>query len=268
MTPNPKMTIPKIMEMKGLNHKICCLTAYDTLFATLLDEAGVDLILVGDSAAMVFAGHEATIPITLEQMIYHTQCVSRGINRALLIADMPFLSYQVSPEEAILNAGRLMKEGSAEGVKLEGGEPMAETIQYLVERGIPVMGHLGLTPQSISMFGGYKLRGKKETEIERLKKDAKILEEAGVFAMVLEKIPAQLAKEISESISIPTIGIGAGPYCDGQILVTHDMLGLFEKFKPKFVRHYARLAQTIKEAVFEYIVDVRKSNYPSEKESY
>ncbi|MFH1940784.1 MAG: 3-methyl-2-oxobutanoate hydroxymethyltransferase [bacterium] len=268
MDPKEKITIPKLKEMKKRGEKIACLTAYDYITASLLDAAGVDLILVGDSGAMVFAGHETTLPITIDQMIYHSQAASRGVKRALLIADMPFLSFQVTPEEAIRNAGRFLKEGGADGVKVEGGEPMAETIRRLVSVGIPVMGHLGLTPQSIRSFGTYCLRGKKTDEAEELKRNAIMMEEAGAFAMVLEKIPAPLAREITRSVSIPTIGIGAGPDCDGQILVTHDMLGLFEAFKPKFVRRYAELAQTIRTAVETYSKDVKDGKYPSKEESY
>jgi 3-methyl-2-oxobutanoate hydroxymethyltransferase len=268
MEKKDKITVPHLIKMKEKGEKIVCLTAYEYITASLLDESGIDCILVGDSGAMVFAGHENTLPITVDQMIYHTQSVSRGVHRALLITDMPFLSFQISPEEAVRNAGRFLKEGGAEGVKLEGGAPVAEAIHRLVEIGIPVMGHLGLTPQSISAFGGYRLRGKQTDEAERLKKDAKILEEAGVFSIVLEKIPTALSKEITESIAVPTIGIGAGPHCDGQILVTHDMLGLFETFKPKFVRRYAELAQTIKSSVGTYIRDVKEGTYPSSKESY
>lgn len=268
MTNPNKKTIPKLLKMKAQSEKIVCLTAYDTLLASLLDASNVDLILVGDSAAMVFAGHETTLPITMDQMIYHTQMVTRGTKNALVIADMPFLSYQTSPEDAILNAGRLMKEGHAEGVKLEGGSHMADTVLKLTERGIPVMGHLGLTPQSIRFFGDYRVRGKQHEEAERLKNDAKILEEAGAFSMVLEKIPAQLAKEISESVNIPTIGIGAGPDCDGQILVTYDMLGMFEAFNPKFVRQYAKLGDSIRDAVSQYTSDVRNNSFPNQDESY
>ncbi|MFC1502241.1 3-methyl-2-oxobutanoate hydroxymethyltransferase [bacterium] len=268
MDKKDKITVPLLIKMKEKGEKIVCLTAYEWITASLLDEAGVELILVGDSGAMVFAGHENTLPITMDQMIYHTQSVSRGVKKALLITDMPFLSFQISPEEAVRNAGRFLKEGGAEGVKLEGGAPVAEAIRRLVDIGIPVMGHLGLTPQSISAFGGYRLRGKETDEAERLKQDAKILEEAGAFSIVLEKIPAALSKEITQSISIPTIGIGAGPHCDGQILVTHDMLGLFEAFKPKFVRRYAELAKTIKSSVGDYVRDVKDGSYPSCKESY
>ena len=268
MDPKNKITVPKLVKMKEQGEKIACLTAYDFITAHLLDTAGIDLILVGDSGAMVFAGHANTLPITVDQMIYHTQAVSRGVNRALLVADMPFLSFQVSPEDAIRNAGLFLKEGGAEGVKVEGGKPMAETIYRMTRVGIPVMGHIGLTPQSIRAYGGYPLQGDSEDEAHILKQDAKTMEEAGVFALVLEKIPGALAKEITESVSVPTIGIGAGSDCDGQILVTHDMLGLFEMFKPKFVRKYADLARTIREAVELYCADVRTRTYPSKKESY
>jgi len=268
METKKKITTPCLRKMKKQGEKISCLTAYDWITASLLDDAGVDLILVGDSGAMVFAGHENTLPITIDQMIYHTQAVTRGVQHALVIADMPFLSYQISPEDAVRNAGRFLKEGGAEGVKVEGGSPMAETIRKMTSVGIPVMGHLGLTPQSIRLFGSYRVRGKEEAEAEEVKRDAKILEEAGVFSIVLEKIPSTLAKEITLSISIPTIGIGAGPDCDGQILVTHDMLGLFEAFKPKFVKRYAELAQTIREAVANYTREVKAEKYPSSKESY
>ena len=268
MKKTEKMTVPRLLELKSRNEKIACLTAYDWLFASLLDQAGMDLILVGDSAAMVYAGHDTTIPITLDQMIYHTQCVARGVRKALLISDMPFLSFQVNRDEALRNAGRLLKEGGAEGVKIEGGEPMAETIKKITDVGIPVMGHLGLTPQAIWSFGGYRVRGKNEKEAIVLKNDAKILQDAGAFAIVLEKIPAALASEITESINIPTIGIGAGPHCDGQILVTHDLLGLFEEFKPKFARQYAELARTMREAFAKYIQDVKNLSFPSTDESF
>ncbi len=263
-----KMTIPKLQSMKKEGSKITCLTAYDYLTASILDSAGIDLILVGDSCSMVFTGHPTTLPITLEQMIYHTQAVSRGVDRAVLISDMPFLSFQTGPEEAVKNAGRFLKEGEAHGVKVEGGEAIAETIHRLVQMGIPVMGHLGLTPQSVRLFGGYSVRGMEKTEADTLRKDAKILEEAGVFSIVLEKIPARLARQITESVSVPTIGIGAGVHCDGQILVTPDMLGLFEAFKPKFVRQYERIAKRIRKAVGKYIEDVKNGGYPAEEESY
>jgi len=257
-----------MIRMKSEGEKIACLTAYDWQFARLLDQAGIDLVLVGDSAAMVYCGHQTTIPITLEQIIYHTQCVSRGVEKALLIADMPFLSFQISAEETLRNAGRLMQEAGAEGVKIEGGEHMAETIRKITDVGIPVMGHLGLTPQSIKTFGGYRIRGRDADEAEIIKNDAKILEQAGVFAIVLEKLPAALAGEITESIAVPTIGIGAGPRCDGQILVTHDMLGLFEEFRPKFARQYSEMASTMRGAFTHYIKDVKSGHFPSDKESY
>jgi 3-methyl-2-oxobutanoate hydroxymethyltransferase len=268
MTKTEKMTVPKIVGMKQKGEKIVCLTAYDWLLATLLDSAGLDVILVGDSAAMVFSGHETTLPMTMDQMIYHTRAVSRGVKRALVIADMPFLSYQTHPDTALENAGRLLQQGRAEGVKIEGGEPVAEAVRKITSVGVPVMGHLGLTPQSIRTFGEYRLRGKTEVEAETIKRDAKILEQAGAFAIVLEKIPATLAKDITKSVSIPTIGIGAGPGCDGQILVTPDMLGLFESFKPKFVRRYAELAGTIRSAASKFAEDVKSGKYPSSEESY
>lgn len=263
-----KITVPILIKMKQKGEKIAALTAYDFLSAALLDESGMDLILVGDSLAMVFAGHETTIPITMDEMIYHTKIVRRGVKRALFVADLPFLSYQISPEEAMRNAGRLMKEGGAEAVKMEGGEPIAATVKKLVQVGIPVMGHLGLTPQSIHKFGGYVTQGKKELDAQRLLKDAQILEQAGAFSIVLEKIPAKLGREISESLTIPTIGIGGGNGCDGQIVVTADMLGFFEKFKPKFVRRYAEIGNTMREAFNGYIRDVKNGSFPDESESF
>jgi 3-methyl-2-oxobutanoate hydroxymethyltransferase len=263
-----KITTPKILKMKEKGEKIACLTAYDWIMATLLDGSGIDLILIGDSGAMVFAGHNTTLPITVDQMVYHTQSVTRGVEHALTITDMPFLSYQVGPEDALRNAGRFLKEGGADGVKLEGGCTIAETVRKLVKSGIPVMGHIGLTPQSIRAFGGYPVQGKKTDEANQIKQDAKCLEEAGIFSLVLEKIPASLAKEITQSLSVPTIGIGAGPHCDGQILVTHDMLGLFEAFKPKFVRRYAELAQIIRQTIGQYSKEVKAGKYPSSEESY
>lgn len=263
-----KITVPRIVGMKAKGEKVACLTAYDWTMGRLLDEAGVDLILVGDSAGMVCAGHESTLPVTLDEMLYHTRSVSRGVSRALVIADMPFLTYQVNMDEAVRNAGRFLQVGGADGVKIEGGLHMAETIRRLVDVGIPVMGHLGLTPQSIRSFGSYKLRGKSKDEAARILESAMAIAEAGVFSMVLEKIPADLAREISEAVSVPTIGIGAGPHCDGQILVTHDVLGLYEAFKPKFVRRYAHLAETIRQAVTLYSDDVKKGEYPSTEESF
>lgn len=263
-----KVTAPIIVQMKQQGEKISALTAYDYLMALYLDDAGLDLILVGDSGAMVFSGHDTTIPITVDELIYHCRAASRGVKRALLVADMPFLSYQISTEDALRNAGRFIKEGRAEAVKLEGGEPMAETVNRIFNAGIPVMGHLGLTPQSINKFGGYKVQARTEEAVEQLVVDAIALEQAGAFSIVLEKIPAVAAKRVTEKLKIPTIGIGAGPYCDGQILVTHDMLGLFEKFRPKFVRIYAELAREIRESSARYVEDVKKGSFPNESESY
>lgn len=263
-----KITVTEIIAMKKRGEKITSLTAYDFLFASILDEAGIEIVLVGDSGAMVFAGHDTTLPITLDEMIYHTRAVRRGVKRALLVTDMPFLSYQISPEEALRNAGRCLKEGGAEAVKLEGGERVVEAIRRMVDTGIPVMGHLGLTPQSVNAFGGYGLQGASAKAAEILLKDAKLLEQAGVFAIVLEKIPAQLAKQVSESIAVPTIGIAAGPHCDGQVLVTHDMLGLYEKFRLKFVRRYAEVGATIRNAAESYARDVKSGSFPSADESY
>jgi len=266
--PIKKVTVPIIIHMKATGEKIAALTAYDALMAEMLDHAGIDIILIGDSAAMVVAGYETTLPITMEEMLYHTRSVSRAVKRALVVADMPFLSYQTSIEEGIRNAGRFLKEGGAEAVKVEGGEPVAELVRKLTDYGIPVMGHLGLIPQSIHKFGDYKLQGKDPTVAKRLKKEAKMLEEAGIFSLVLEKIPTQLAREISESIKVPTIGIGAGPHCDGQILVSHDMLGIFDKFKPRFVRRYAELGQQIRQAFRNYISDVKYQKFPDDSESF
>lgn len=263
-----KVSVPDLLEMKRKGEKIVALTAYDWLLAALLDESGVDVILVGDSVGMVFQGHDTTLPVTLEDMIYHTRAVRRGVKRALVVADMPFLSYQVSADETVRNAGRLLKEAGAEAVKLEGGRSVVERVRRLVEVGIPVMGHLGLTPQSIHRFGGYRVRGRSDEERQALIDDALALDEAGVFALVLEKVPSDLAGEISRRVRVPTIGIGAGPQCDGQILVTHDILGLFERFKPKFVRRYANLAAEIRKAVEAYSEDVRQGRFPSPDESY
>ncbi|MFQ5709466.1 MAG: 3-methyl-2-oxobutanoate hydroxymethyltransferase [bacterium] len=263
-----KVTAPSLKEMKERGEKIVALTAYDYIFASILDEAGIDVILIGDSGAMVFSGHETTLPITMEEMLYHVKAVHRGTKRALLVADMPFLSYQINPDQAIENAGRFLKEGNAESVKVEGGEHIAETIRRMVQVGIPVMGHLGLTPQSIHNFGGYGVRGGNAVEAQSLVEDAMILEQAGVFSMVLEKIPTELAKKITEKVSVPTIGIGAGKYCDGQVLVTHDMIGLFEKFKPKFVRRYAELGKEIRTACKRFTDDVKERKFPDAIESF
>lgn len=263
-----KVTTQTVVDMKRQGEKISMLTAYDFTMAKIIDQAGIDIILVGDSAGNVMAGYETTVPMTLEHMIYHTSCVVRGVDRALVIADMPFMSYQVTPKEALRSAGRMMKEAGAHGVKLEGGKPVVETVRKIVNAGIPVMGHLGLTPQSIYQFGTYKVRAKEEEEARALLQDAKALEEAGCFALVLEKIPAQLAQKVSESISIPTIGIGAGRACDGQVLVMHDMLGLNKEFNPRFLRRYADLDTDITNAVQQYIHDIKSGDFPSEDEQY
>jgi 3-methyl-2-oxobutanoate hydroxymethyltransferase len=255
-----------LMKKKGI--KISALTAYDFITANILDEAGIDIVLVGDSLGNVFQGNDTTLPVTMDEMIYHTKAVTKGVTRAMVVVDMPFMSYQLSTDEGFRNAGRIMKETSAGAVKLEGGERVAETVKKITAAGIPVMGHLGLTPQSIHQFGSYRERGKDKQEADEILKDAKVIEEAGAFAIVLEKIPASLGKKVSESISIPTIGIGAGAYCDGQILVTPDMLGLNIDFHPRFVRHYAKLAEEINSGVKKYIDDVRKQQFPTEEESY
>ena len=253
--------------MKKRQEKIACLTAYDYPMAKILDEVGIDIILIGDSAANVFAGEKTTLPITMEEMLYHTKIVARAVKNALVIADMPFLSFQTSAADAIHNAGRFLKTGAC-GVKLEGGKPIIEIVKRLVDLGIPVMGHLGLTPQSIHKFGGYKLQGKTAKERLTILKEAKLLEQAGCFAIVLEKIPARLAKTITKTISIPTIGIGAGPHCDGQILVLHDILGLFEAFTPKFAKQYANIGDEIHKAVTKYKQEVKNSIFPDKKYSF
>lgn len=263
-----KVTTQTVVNMKREGEKISMLTAYDFTMAGIIDSAGIDVILVGDSASNVMAGFDTTIPITLDHMIYHTSCVVRAVDRALVIADLPFMSYQVTAKEALISAGRMMKEAGAHAIKLEGGKPIADTVKRIVEAGIPVMGHLGLTPQSIYKFGTYKVRAKEEEEAERLIEDAKILEESGVFSIVLEKIPTALAKRVTESLSVPTIGIGAGPHCDGQVLVLHDMLGLNKDFSPRFLRRYEDLHSRMSDAVQSYIKDVKESDFPNEDEQY
>lgn len=263
-----KVTVPEIIKMKQRGEKIACLTSYDHIMTKFLNDAEIDLVLVGDSVGNVVSGYDSTIPVTIEEIIYHTRAVARGNSRALLVADLPFLSYQVSLEKTIENAGQCLKEGHAEAVKLEGGSWMAETISKLVKIGIPVMGHLGLTPQSVHAFGGYQVRAKDQKEAERLQSDAKILQEAGIFSLVLEKVPAQVAKKVTETLQIPTIGIGAGPFCDGQILVSHDMLGIFEDFNPKFIRRYAELAKIMRNAFQNYVKDVKAQSFPTTNESY
>jgi len=264
----PKVTTATLRQKKAQRERITALTAYDHLFASLLDEAGVDVLLVGDSVATVVQGRDTTVPVTMDQMVYHTEMVARAAKRALVVGDLPFLSYQIGVEDALRNAGRLLKEGLAEAVKLEGGIDFAPTVQRLVAAGIPVMGHLGLTPQSIHQFGSYRARGIDEAEQQRILDDAKALEQAGAFALVLEKVPAELARRVTASVSVPTIGIGAGPHTDGQILVTHDLLGLFTRFRPRFVRRYKQLGAEIGDAVRAYCRDVQGGAFPSADESY
>jgi 3-methyl-2-oxobutanoate hydroxymethyltransferase len=263
-----RITTHTLQRMKETGEKISMLTAYDFSFARIIDEAGIDIILVGDSASNVMAGHETTLPITLDQMIYHAQSVVRGVKRCLIVVDLPFGSYQGNSKEALSSTIRIMKETGAHAIKLEGGEEVLESIKRILSGGVPVMGHLGLTPQSIYKFGTYQVRAKEEAEAEKLKRDAKLLQEAGCFAIVLEKIPANLAKEVSESLEIPTIGIGAGKYCDGQVLVMHDMLGINQEFKPRFLRQYSNLYDEVSKAVKGYISDVKSKNFPNESEQY
>lgn len=269
MADAPKtVTVAALLKMKEQGERIVVLTCYDALFARLLDAAGVDVLLVGDSVNQVLAGAETTLSATLEQMIYHTKIVRRGSARALVVCDMPFLSYQVSREEAIRNCGRVLAETGCHAVKLEGGQPMAETVRALVEVGIPVMGHLGLTPQSVHALGGYRVQGRDEPTAERLKRDATALQAAGAFAIVLELVPAPLASQITKALTIPTIGIGAGPACDGQVLVLPDMLGLNDQFAAKFVKRYAALAADVREAVELYAAEVREGRYPGPEHSF
>lgn len=263
-----RITTHTLQKMKLNGEKISMITAYDFSFAKIFDEAGIDVILVGDSASNVMAGHETTLPITLEQMIYHAQSVMRAIHRCFVVVDLPFGTYQSNSEIALASAIRIMKETGAHAIKLEGGEEVIDSIKRIVAAGIPVMGHLGLTPQSIYKFGTYNVRAKEEQEAGQLKKDAKLLLEAGCFATVLEKIPATLAKEVSENITIPTIGIGAGNFCDGQVLVMHDMLGINNEFNPRFLRKYLNMHEQITGAVQQYIKDVKSKDFPNEKESY
>jgi len=263
-----RITTNTLLRMKASGEKISMITAYDFSFSRIFDAAGIDVILVGDSASNVMAGHETTLPITLDQMIYHASSVIRGVSRCLVVVDLPFGSYQSNSDIALASAVRIMKETGGHSVKLEGGEEALDSIKKIVSAGIPVMGHLGLTPQSIYKFGTYTVRAKEEMEADKLRRDAKLLQEAGCFAIVLEKIPAMLAKEVSESISIPTIGIGAGHYCDGQVLVMHDMLGINTEFKPRFLRQYLNLHEQITSAIQQYIGDVKKEDFPSDTEQY
>lgn len=260
----PKVTAPGLVEMKSRGEKISVLTAYDYATGRLIDESGIDVALVGDSLGMVVLGYETTLMVTMDDMIRHSAAVARGAKRALVVADMPFMSYQTSADDAIRNAGALMQTGAG-AVKLEGGEQVKEIVKRLVDIGIPVMGHVGLTPQSVHQFGGFKIQGKDAENAERIRAEAMQLQEAGAFAVVLEMIPAALAKEISESVSIPTIGIGAGPDCDGFVLVSHDMLGMYDKFVPSFVKQYANLWQTTLDAFKSYDSDIKERRYPERK---
>ncbi len=264
----PRVTVKSLTEMKLLKEKIAMLTAYDYSMARIVDEAGIDAILVGDSAANVMAGFETTLPITLDQMIYHASSVVRAVQRALVIVDLPFGSYQSDPKQALRSAIRIMKESGASGIKLEGGHEIKDSIERILHAGIPVMGHLGLTPQSINKFGTYKVRAKESDEAEQLKKDAQMLEEIGCFAIVLEKVPAKLAKEVADSLQIPIIGIGAGNGVDGQVLVIHDMLGITNEFNPRFLRRYADLHQEMITAFDAYRKDVKSGSFPNAKEQY
>ena len=263
-----RITTETVRNMKFTGEKISMLTAYDFTIASLVDAAGTEVILVGDSAANVMAGHETTLPITLDQMIYHAQCVVSGAKRALVVVDLPFGTYQSDPQKALESSVRIMKESGAHAIKLEGGKEIEESIRRIVNAGIPVMGHLGLTPQSIYQFGSYKVRAKEDAEAEKLISDAKLLEELGCFSLVMEKIPADLAAKVTASVNIPTIGIGAGAGCDGQVLVVHDMLGLNNEFKPKFVRKYLNLEDQIHQAVGQYVTDVKSGDFPNANEQY
>src|SRR5689334_2378368 len=263
-----RVTTNTLQKMKAAGEKISMLTAYDFSFARIIDSAGIDVILVGDSASNVMAGHETTLPITLDQMIYHASSVIRGAERCLVVVDLPFGSYQSNSDIALASAVRIMKETGAHCIKVEGGEEILDSVKKIVSAGIPVMGHLGLTPQSIYKFGTYTVRAKEEMEANKLRKDAKLLEKAGCFAIVLEKIPAALAKEVSESIKIPTIGIGAGSGCDGQVLVMHDMLGINTEFKPRFLRQYLNIHEMATKAVQQYVQDVKGGNFPNKDEQY
>ncbi len=263
-----KITTAALKEMKKKGEKISMLTAYDFPTAAIMDNAGIDLILIGDSVGMVVLGYDSTIPVTMDEMIHHTKIVSRAVKRAMVIGDMPFMSYQASIEEGLRNAGRFMKEAGAHAVKLEGGREVAELTRKLVNAGIPVMGHIGLTPQSVHQLGGYKVQGKSDAAAKRLMEDAKILEEAGAFSIVLECIPAALGKEITESVEMITIGIGGGVHCDGQVLVVNDMLGTFERFTPKFVKKYATLSKQMDEAFRKYIEEVKAGVFPGKEHSF
>ena len=262
------VTLATLREMKRRSEKITCLTAYDYSFASLLDNAGIDMIMVGDSLGMVMQGHETTLPVSVADMAYHSRCVAHGTKRALIIVDMPFMSYQQSPSHAFASAGRLMQKGGAHVVKLEGGEPMAETVQFLVERGIPVCAHLGLTPQSVHQLGGYRVQGRETSSAERIRHDAKVLQEAGASLVVLEAVPTELAKTMTAELNIPTIGIGAGKDCDGQVLVLHDMLGIYPRPSPKFSRNFMQGAASIEAAIKSYIAAVKSGEFPGPEHGF
>jgi 3-methyl-2-oxobutanoate hydroxymethyltransferase len=264
----PKITIQDFLKKKAENRKITMLTAYDYPFAKIVDEAGIDSIIVGDSVGMVVQGLENTLPVTMDEMVYHTKIVSRAVNNALIIGDLPFMSYQASVEDAVRNAGRFLKDAGASAVKIEGGAEVAHHIRAMTKSDIPVMAHIGLTPQSIHRMGGYKVQGKTEESAKRLIEEAHITEDAGAFSLLLEAIPIELAKKITEELSIPTIGIGAGPYCDGQVLVLHDVLGLFERFLPRFAKRYANLRDEALNAIKVYKEEVEKGIFPSEEQSF
>lgn len=268
MTARGKITARALVDMKSRGEKIAMLTAYDYQTALIEDRAGVDVILVGDSLGMVVLGYENTLPVTVDEVVHHTKAVSRAKPRAMVVGDLPFMSYQAAVEDAVRNAGRLVKEGGAEGVKLEGGRRMAAVIRGILDADIPVMGHVGLTPQSLHRFGGYKVQGKDPQSADRLVDDAKFLDEAGCFSIVLEGIPSPLARRITEAVAIPTIGIGAGPHCDGQVLVVNDMLGMMEDFAPKFVKRYREVGKSMSEAFSEYIAEVKEGKFPSREQSY
>jgi 3-methyl-2-oxobutanoate hydroxymethyltransferase len=263
-----RISITDLKAMKARGEKIVMFTVYDYPSACLVDKAGVDIAFIGDTLGMVVLGYDTTIPVTMEEMLHHTRAVARGTKRAHVLADLPFMSYQVSPEEALRNAGRLLKEGGAQSVKLEGGIQVADTVRRIVDAGIPVMGHLGLTPQSVNQLGGYKIQGKTPKAAVKLINDAAALEQAGAYAIVLECVPVHLARAITERVSIPTIGIGAGVHCDGQVQVFHDLLGLYQEFRPKHSKRYANIGDTIREAVHSYSEDVRAGRFPTDAESF
>jgi len=266
--PRAKITAPAIVALKRRSEPIAVVTAYDFPTARFADAAGVEILLVGDSVGTVVLGYESTLPVTMADMLHHTRAVTRAKPSALVVGDMPFMSYQASPEQAVMNAGRLVQEGGADAVKLEGGARVAEAVRRIVDAGIPVMGHLGLTPQSVLAFGGYKVQARGEADQERLVADARTLEAAGCFSLVLEGIPARLGATVSRALAIPTIGIGAGVQCDGQVLVTHDLLGLYLGHQPKFVRRYAELGDATREAIARFVADVKARTFPSDAESY